>query len=422
MDKPIADSNQKSSKAFEIVLIIVCWLIYSFAQLGRYSYSSNVTLIMDQYNVTKTVASLPTTLYFLAYGLGQIFIGFFCSKLNRKVVLTLSLLGSAISNVVLYIGVDFELIKWVWIFNGLCQAALWPSLMFTLRKGVHEKYKPFSAIMMSIASTGGMFLSYGLFALMSMNPENYTNSFLVSSIILALTSVLWFVICGILNKKTPYEDAEPAKPDDAAVQNQPAKKKGNSGVILLLMVFIEFSFVAYAVSGGLNSWVPVILKEEYGFEDWVAILTSVLLPLFMLSVSFITTFAYKKAKGFVLPIVVAYILTTVLLICAIFAINLSWIVLVVSFVLACISVGIVSNMTTVQVPLYMKGKFDAGFLAGILNGTCYVGRAFSTFILAVLADQYEWEVSFGFLAGLAALSSIIAIAFFIASKRRGEKI
>ncbi len=421
MDKPLNDTKQKDTKVFEIVLIIVCWMIYSFAQLGRYSYSSNVSLVMDQYGVSKTVASLPTTLYFLAYGVGQIFIAFFCAKINRRVVLTISLLGSAISNIILFFGVDFELIKWIWIINGLCQATLWPTLLFTLRKGIHDKYKPFSAIMMSIASTGGMFLSYGLFAVMSIKPKNYVYSFLIAAAVLAFAAVVWFIVSGRLNNKAPYEDAETQQANNTnSEQNQ--SKEGKHKLLFVLLIFIEFSFVAYAVSGGLNSWVPVILKETYGFQDWVAILTSVLLPLFMLSVSFITTFAYKKAKGFVLPIVFAYILTTILLICAIFAINVSWIVLVVSFVLACISVGIVSNMTTVQVPLYMKGRFDAGFLAGVLNGTCYVGRAFSTYILAVLADKYEWEVSFGFLAGLAAISSILAVAFYFTNKKHGEKI
>lgn len=419
MDTAVENKNENSSKTFEILLIIVCWLVYSFAQLGRYSYSSNITLIMDLYNVSKSVASLPTTLYFFAYGAGQIVVGLLCSKFNRRIVLTISLLGSALANMIMYIGVDFEWIKWIWIVNGLCQATLWPSLLLTLRKGIHTRYKPFSAIMMSIASIGGMFLSYGLFALMSINPENFTYSFLIAAASLAFVAVIWFIVSGRLNKKQPYEDVEKQESQQVGTETGEGKK-GSIGILLL--IFIEFSFVAYAVSGGLNSWVPAILKETYGFRDWVAILTSVLLPLFMLPESFVTSIVYKKTKRFVLPIVIAFTVTTMLLITAIFAIRLSWILLVITFVLSCFTIGIVSNMTTVQVPLYLKGKFDAGFLAGVLNGACYLGRAFSTYILAVLADQYEWEVSFGFLAGLAALSSIIAIAFFIANKRRGERI
>ena len=115
MDTAVENKNENSSKTFEILLIIVCWLVYSFAQLGRYSYSSNITLIMDLYNVSKSVASLPTTLYFFAYGAGQIVVGLLCSKFNRRIVLTISLLGSALANIIMYIGVDFEWIKWIWI-------------------------------------------------------------------------------------------------------------------------------------------------------------------------------------------------------------------------------------------------------------------------------------------------------------------
>ncbi|MBR0190159.1 MAG: hypothetical protein IJQ23_07220, partial [Clostridia bacterium] len=61
------------TKRREIFLIIICWFSYTLAQLGRYSYGSNVTLIMDKFAVEHATASLPATLFFFAYGVGQIF-------------------------------------------------------------------------------------------------------------------------------------------------------------------------------------------------------------------------------------------------------------------------------------------------------------------------------------------------------------
>ena len=68
------------TKRKERFLIVICWISYTVASLGRYSYNSNVTLIMDRFAVEHAEASLPATLFFFAYGLGQIFVGLLCNK------------------------------------------------------------------------------------------------------------------------------------------------------------------------------------------------------------------------------------------------------------------------------------------------------------------------------------------------------
>lgn len=49
-------------------------------------------------------------------------------------------------------------------------------------------------------------------------------------------------------------------------------------------------------------------------------------------------------------------------------IDVHWLPVMMLFTVEAICMGIVSNTTTVQVPLTFKGKFDAGFLAVFLNG------------------------------------------------------
>ena len=46
-------------------LMAVCRVSYLFAQLGRYSYGSDVTLITDRFAVEHAEASLPATLFSL---------------------------------------------------------------------------------------------------------------------------------------------------------------------------------------------------------------------------------------------------------------------------------------------------------------------------------------------------------------------
>ena len=78
--------------------------------------------------------------------------------------------------------------------------------------------------------------------------------------------------------------------------------------------------------------------------------------------------------------------------------------------------GIVSNTTTVQVPLTFKGKFNAGFLAGYLNGACYVGTAIATYALGYIADVSGWTGAFVLLIGVAAASALVGALYLIFSR------
>ena len=75
--------------------------------------------------------------------------------------------------------------------------------------------------------------------------------------------------------------------------------------------------------------------------------------------------------------------------------------------------GIISNTTTVQVPLTFEGKFDAGFLAGVLNGACYIGSAIATYALGAMADKGGWTYAFIFLIIISLVSAILALVYLI---------
>lgn len=76
----------------------MCWLVYVSSYLSRYSYNSNIVAIKDYYGVTNSVTGLVSTCFFFAYGTGQLVNGLMCKKYNAKVFLSLSLVLSALIN------------------------------------------------------------------------------------------------------------------------------------------------------------------------------------------------------------------------------------------------------------------------------------------------------------------------------------
>ncbi|MBQ6922711.1 MAG: MFS transporter [Clostridia bacterium] len=398
------------TKRREIFLIIICWFSYTLAQLGRYSYGSNVTLIMDRFAVDHAPASLPATLFFFAYGVGQIFVGLFCHKFNRKLLVVSALIISGVINLIIFFGAPFITIKYMWLLNGFAQANLWPVLLLILRENVSPERIGATGIVMATASTGGKFAAIGVCAIFAIDTSAFMYCFLTAGILLFTVAIVFLFGTGKI-KGIEIKEKE-------ITQREIPKQKPDKKAIILLLLLGEFSLACYAISRGLQQWIPAIIKESYGMSDALSIFMSVLLPLFTLSVAFISPYLYKKLKNYVLISLIAFVTGAILIAGVLLLLDASWIPVIILFTMEAITMSIVSNTTTVQVPLTFKGKFDAGFLAGYLNGACYIGTAVATYVLGYMADASGWTGAFILLICIAAVSALLAVIYLILNMKK----
>ena len=408
------DSYFKEKKSRQYLLLIVCWLVYSFAQLGRYSYNANTTLIMDKFAVDHTAAGLPATLFFFAYGIGQIVVGIVCSKYNRQIVVSLALCISAVINLIIFFGIDFIYVKYLWLLNGFAQANLWPVVLLVLRENILAEKMPLAAIIMSTASTGGRFVATGVCAVFAIDTSIFTYSFLAAAIALFLMAVIWFVTAR--NAKKPE-----IKLFHKREKTTQTKNPIDGKTIFLLLLFAEFSLASYAVTGGLQQWVPAILKENFALPDWFAIFMSVMLPLFMMAASFIASFLFKRIKDYVVVSLIMFVIGLCLIGLTLRLLDVHWLPIIITLTLACLAMSIVSHLTSVHVPLMFEGKINAGFLAGLLNGCCYLGTALSTYGLGSIVDVSGWVGAFVFLMAITGISLVVSIIYLIIHKARMTK-
>lgn len=390
-------------------LIVICWVSYVIASLGRYGYNSNVTLVMDRFAVEHAEASLPATLFFFAYGLGQICVGVFCHKFNRKLLVVSALGISGVINLAIFFGTPFVMIKYLWFLNGFAQANLWPALMLILRENVSVERLDIVGVVMAMASTGGKFLAIGLCAILAINTELFMYCFLIAGILTVSVALAFFFATGKIKK--PEHIVRQIKDWE-----NPKQKSDKKAIILLLLLGL-FSFTCYAISGGLQSWVPAIVKEKYGMSDALSIFMSILLPLFTLSASVISLFLYKKLKNYVLISLFSFLLGAVLIAGVLLFIDIHWLPVIILFTMESVTMGIIANTTTVQVPLTFKGQFNAGFLAGFLNGACYIGMAIATYVLGFVADASGWTSAFILLIVIALSSTLFAFVYLIFQRK-----
>ena len=402
------------TKKREIWLIVICWISYTVAQLGRYSYNSNTTLIMDRFSVGYTVAGIPSMLFFSAYGIGQICVGLFCDKFNRKILITVALSLSGIINLVIFFGADFFTIKYLWLLNGFVQANLWPVLLLILRENLSPERISFTSVVMATASTGGKFLSIGVCTIFAIDTNIFMYCFLTAGILLLSVAFIFLFATGKIKK--------PDHKEKQAVQQKQPKQKADKKAIILLLLLGEFSLVSYAVYGGLQQWVPSIIKANYGFSHALSIFMSLLLPLFTLSVAVISPYLYKKLKNYVLISLLCFVIGALFIAGVLLLLDVSWIPIIILFTMEAVTMSIVSNTTTVQVPLTFKGKFNAGFLAGFFNGSCYIGTAVAIYALSYIADASGWTGAFILLICITVFSALLALLYLIFNKKeKGNK-
>lgn len=410
--------DRKHSESFQKYLIFLCWFIYTMAQVARYSYSSNVTLIEEKYGITHAVSGLPATFYFFSYGIGQIITGLLCKKYNVRYVVTGALIVSAGCNFLLFLQIDFAFIKYIWALNGFAQANFWPLLMLTLSNNISDKFRSGAGVTMSTATAVGTFLSYGISALFATNKRYYHFTFLVSAVLLPTVAILWF----FSSKKFKNGERNNRESTDVSAVNASKNEKSGAknvtswSTVALLGLFAEFAMMSLAISGGLRQWVPAILKDSYGLEDWLSIFVSVFLPLFSIFASFIAAFLHRKLKDFVLIVGIMFAISIVLCGTLTLTLSVSWQIVMVIFVLLMIVMGVIQNQMTVIAPLVMREKTNSGFLAGFLNGCSYMGNALSTYGLGLIADNGGWLGVFVLLTGISVFSAACAFGYYFLKK------
>ena len=370
------------------LLIILCCFAYSFAYAGRYSYNANIAPIMDFYGITRADAGLVGTFFFFAYGVGQFVNAVLCRFYHKKYIIAGALLLSSAINVALFFHPPFEAVKYLWLFNGACQSILWPTLILTLGEALDQSMVKCAVLFMSFSVLIGTFLAYGGSALFNLG-AGFRYTFLLGAIPMVAVGIVWFLSYRALTERTVPIEMKKTESE----KKQSHVSGGMTGALLgLLIVCAVFAVVDNFVKDGLNTWMPVILKEQYGFGDSISILFTLVLPLFGVFGSILALSVNRKIKDFRLLIGLFYLILCVFMYGIMLSVrqNASVPFLICQGFIACFAHGINGILVSIM-PLALREKINSGFLAGAMNASCYIGSTASAYGLGRIADGSGWN-------------------------------
>ena len=170
---------------------------------------------------------------------------------------------------------------------------------------------------------------------------------------------------------------------------------------------------------GLFTWVPNILSERYEVSDSLSILLTLILPILAVFGSTFAVELNKKIKDHSFLMVLIFSIASILIGIVIVLFKTPfWILVLIVFGLVALLMSGANNIVTSLLPLQLRDKANSGFVAGMLNGCCYVGSTLSQFGLAKIATAQGWDTVFNLMLILGVVIVAIGLlnAFVTKSK------
>ena len=391
-------------------LIFLCWAAYTFAYVARLNYNASMVEILSQLGTTKEAAGTVSSFFFFAYGAGQLVNGLLSRKYNTKYSVAIALAGSCVINIAMTFCRGIDGMKYLWLLNGVFQSVLWSSLIKTLSDNLDDSKLSSAVMVMSTTVASGTFMAYGLAAAFSYLGLSWTLIFYVASALAGATAVLWLVGMSALQKE---------KRVSTTAERRVKGKLSFTPVFAVGLIVILVSAVTNGfIKDGITTWVPSILKEEFGVPSSLSIIITLLLPVLSIFGTSIVNVLHKKQKDENALNGIFYFATVILAGLIILTLNLKSVPLTLALFggIACL-MSAVNNVITSIVPLYSRDKIDSGLSAGLLNTFCYVGSTLATSLLGKIADTKGWNDVFICILAFTAVSFCFCCVAVMLKKR-----
>ena len=166
------------------------------------------------------------------------------------------------------------------------------------------------------------------------------------------------------------------------------------------------------IKDGLTTWVPTILKEEYSMTDSISILLTVFLPVVAVFGNLCALRVHKRIPDYLTHCFVVFVSMAVLIGVIIGCLKIKFaILMLVCLVVVNFLASSLNSLITSIYPIFMRGKVNSGFYAGVLNGFCYLGSTISSYGLGYIADHFNWVAVFWLLILVCASVAIVWVVY-----------
>ncbi len=367
----------------------LAWLltaVYFASYVTRINFAAIIQEIVIDLGYEKTALSVVLVVLSITYGLGQLINGWLGDRISPDKMILIGLCVATVANILFPLVVtSVPLMSVLWGINGFAQAMMWPPMVKILVASSDPDMYNYSVVRVSWGSSFGTILIY-LAAPLIISLIGWEAVFVFSSVIGAVTTIIWQTLRGKIATDTAVTKGETAELQEKRSLGFPAEA-------IFPIIFIAAAIILQGMlRDGISSWMPTYLSEVFELSSEASILLTVSLAIFSIITFSISGTVYKKYfKNEVLlgGIIFAIAAVSSLLLYVFFDSGVALAVILMMLINGCMH-GI-NLMLITHVPKRFKRYGNISTISGAINSCTYIGAAISTYLIALLSEQIGWR-------------------------------
>ena len=393
------------------------WFIYAIVSMTKNCFSAAMADIVEQGIMIKSQTELITSIFYVFYTPMQIVGGILSDKFSPEKMIKIGLIGAAVSNaVIFFFSESYPVMMAAWIFNAIIQFGVWPGIFKIVSSQCVRSERPKMLFLISLSFTAGLFLSYGLGAVLT----DWRMNFSISAISLIALAIALHFYDKHIDKYMKWDRVEvqnaSAQPGNDGKTMSTMKLFWSSGFIILLLVIVLRDSLTTIV----RRIAATMLNETFEVGASVGTLMSMLIVATSI-VGFVIAhemLQHRVIKNYVKGIIVGLACALVIAVLFVFAKNLA-----ANVISMCLIAGITtatSLFTTRINSIYVKYGKNAT-AAGLANAASACGYV-APFIAVLIQEQSgSWQSVKLLLIGVAiagVISTVCALPLYSRFMRR----
>ena len=402
--------NKKESRIFFAFI----WIMYSLVYTTKSCFSAALVFIKQEGVLSLTQISFIMAMFYTVYAPLQVVGGIFADKYSPERMITVSLIGSAAANAIIFFNQNYWVMLITWTLNAVVQFALWPSVFKILSSQLVRSDRPNMVFFISFSGAFGSVVASLVAALVG---ENWRYNFAISAAILAILAITLQFFCRHLDPflKKDRPDSERASekarlPEDGL---STFKLFLVSGFFLLiaaifLRTIVENSTKTFAATMLVDMY-PTISGEIGSLLNAVVLVGSIAGMILVKKVLY-PRIIKNEVVGFLMMLLIA--LPFSLILCRIGDERIpAWVMV---FSLTAVALLLTSTHLLNQFFNMNFVKFGKnGTASGVMNAASSAALALQYWILGPVGEAFGWRV----VCAIFAIISICAILFVVLALR-----
>jgi sugar phosphate permease len=344
--------------------------------------------------LTKPQGGVISTAYFFAYGAGQILTGAAADRTRPQNQILLGCFGAAAMNLMLpFFCSNFPVMLAIWTANGIFQSMMWPPTLLLVAASIPKQLRGTQMWLLNTSPAIGSVLSY-LFSSALLLHFSWGSLFTGAGIAMAAAGFVFFAM-----SRKAYEGGEEILPADAST----GRAKGSAGkdaprfVPLLLASGAGLLIVPVMIHGmlkdGTTNWIPTYMNEVFSLSADFAVALAVVPQVANLLAASAAYWLKKHTKQELEEVVILFSAAGASLFIMLTLGRFSSVLTIVMFAITTMSMQAVNVVVVTLMPTHFARYGRMATVSGLFNSIAYIGCAFSTYGIAVLSQNFGWNVT-----------------------------